>query len=166
MAANFRELLPRLVRHDVRFILIGGGAAIAHGTARTTQDVDVVYSRDAENIARIVEAFADCEPYPRGAPPGLPFQWERQTIELGFDFTLSTTLGDIDFFAEVPGGGNYEALLPFTEAIEVFGVSIRIVTLERLIQLKRAAGRPKDFEAIAELQALLEERRKLEADES
>jgi predicted nucleotidyltransferase len=58
----------------------------------------------------------------------------------------------------VTGGGTYEELLPFTQEITAFGVTLRVVTLERLIQLKRAAGRPKDLQAIAELQALLEER--------
>jgi predicted nucleotidyltransferase len=62
----------------------------------------------------------------------------------------------------VAGGGTYEQLLPFTQELETFGIRCRFVTLERLIQLKRAAGRPKDLEAIAELQALLEERRKKE----
>jgi predicted nucleotidyltransferase len=55
-------------------------------------------------------------------------------------------------------GGAYQQLLPFTQEVTAFGRACRVVTLERLIQLKRAAGRPKDLEAIAELQALLEER--------
>ena len=73
---------------------------------------------------------------------------------------MKTTLGDLDLLGEVTGGGSYEELLPYSEAMTAFGVQCRFVTLERLIQLKRAAGRPKDFDAIAELQALLEERRR------
>lgn len=165
MDANFREILPRLVRHQVRFILIGGGAAVVYGSARSTQDVDVVYARDPENIARLAEALKPCSPYLRGAPPGLPFQWDEQTIRNGLNFTLTTTLGDVDLLGEVAGGG-YEQLLPHSIEIEAFGVKCRCVTLERLIQLKRAAGRPKDLEVIAELQALLEERRKLESESS
>jgi len=61
---------------------------------------------------------------------------------------------------EVAGGGFFEQLLPSTQEIETFGVRCRFVSLEKLIQLKRAAGRPKDLEVIAELQALLEERRR------
>jgi len=63
---------------------------------------------------------------------------------------------------EVVGGGNYEQLSPHTVEIEAFGLRCKCVTLERLIQLKRAAGRPKDLESIAELQVLLEEKRKRE----
>jgi hypothetical protein len=61
---------------------------------------------------------------------------------------------------EVAGGGSFEQLLPFSQELETFGVRCRFVTLEKLIQLKRAEGRPKDPEAIAELQALLEERQR------
>jgi predicted nucleotidyltransferase len=162
MGANFPEILPLLLRHGVRFVLIGGGAATVHGSARLTLDVDVVYARDPDNLKRLVAALSPCQPYLRGAPPGLPFRWDERTIQSGLNFTLTTTLGDLDLLGEVTGGGNYEQLLPFTQELSAFGISCRVVTLERLIQLKRAAGRPKDLEIIAELQALLEERRKIE----
>jgi predicted nucleotidyltransferase len=158
MGPNFSAILPLLVQNDIRFIVIGGGAALAHGSARLTYDVDVVYARDAENLRRLAAALQVYHPYLRGAPPGLPFRWDERTLQSGLNFTLTTTLGDLDLLGEVPGGGVYEELLPFTEEMETFGVRCRFVTLEKLIQLKRAAGRPKDLEAIAELQALLEER--------
>jgi predicted nucleotidyltransferase len=160
MGANFSELLPLMVERGVRFIVIGGGAAIAHGLARLTYDVDLVYSRDPENILNLVAALRDQQPYLRGAPPGLPFRWDAETIQAGLNFTLNTNLGDLDLLGEVTGGGSYEDLLPFSEELTVFNVVCRFVTLERLIQLKRAAGRPKDLEVLAELQALLEERRR------
>jgi predicted nucleotidyltransferase len=163
MEPNFRQILPLLVDNGVRFIVIGGGAAIAHGLARTTYDVDVVYARDAENIRRLIAALQPHQPYLRGAPPGLPFRWDERTVQAGLNFTLTTSLGSLDLLGEVAGGGTYEQLLPFTQEMEPFGVRCRFVTLERLIQLKRAAGRTKDLEAIAELQALLEERRKKES---
>lgn len=158
MNPNFAELLPLLARHEVRFIVIGGGAAIAHGSARVTLDVDVVYARDPENIRCLAAALAPHRPYLRGAPAGLPFRWDEETIQAGLNFTLTTDLGDIDFLGEVVGGGGYERLLADTLEFTLFGARCRVVTLEKLIQLKRAAGRPKDLEAIAELQALWEER--------
>ena len=82
----------------------------------------------------------------------------------GLNFTLTTAIGDIDLLGEVAGGGIYENIISQTLEVEAFGVSCRVVTLELLIQLKRAAGRPKDFEAIAELQLLLDEQRKLDAE--
>jgi predicted nucleotidyltransferase len=151
-----------MVQHGIEFILIGGVAANVHGSARATYDVDFVYRRSSDNICRIARAFASFRPYLRGAPPDLPFHFDEPTIVSGLNFTLTTTLGDVDLLGEVVGGGTYEQLLPFTVAIHAYGVTCRCVTLERLIQLKRAAGRPKDLEVIAELQALLEERRKLD----
>jgi predicted nucleotidyltransferase len=160
MEPNFREILPLLVKYNVRFIVIGGGAAIAHGLARATYDVDVVYARDPENIRNLVAALQSHQPYLRGAPPGLPFRWDEPTVQAGLNFTLTTSLGALDLLGEVTGGGRYEELLPASAEMEAFGVRCRFVSLEKLIQLKRAAGRPKDLEVIAELQALLEERRR------
>src|ERR1700730_17887021 len=96
MEANFPEILPLLVQQQVRFIVIGGGAAIAHGAARTTYDVDVVYARDAENSHHLAAALQPHQPYLRGAPPGLPFHWDEPTIQAGLNFTLVTTLGNLD----------------------------------------------------------------------
>lgn len=159
MIVSLETVVRCLHEHNVRFIVIGGWAAIIHGVARSTNDVDVVYARDADNIARLVAALGPWQPYLRGAPPGLPFRWDEPTIRAGLNFTLITVNGDIDLLGEVSGGGTYEQLLPFTREVAFYGITFRVVTLERLIQLKRAAGRPKDFEVIAELQALLEERR-------
>jgi predicted nucleotidyltransferase len=157
---SFENLLSALHDAEVEFILVGGLAAMAMGSARATFDVDVVYSRGESNIRKLVDCLAPHHPYLRGAPPGLPFAFDRDTVARGLNFTLTTSLGDLDLLGEVVGGGTYEALLEDTTQIEIFGVVCRCVTLERLIQLKRAAGRPKDLEVIAELVALLEERRK------
>jgi predicted nucleotidyltransferase len=165
MIASLETVARLLSEHGVRFIVIGGWAAIIHGAARSTNDVDVVYARDADNIHRLVEALRPWNPYLRGAPPGLPFRWDDATIRAGLNFTLTTSHGDLDFLGEVSGGGNYEQLLPFSEEAEAFGITCRVVTLERLIQLKRAAGRTKDLQIIAEMQALLEERRRKESED-
>ena len=73
-----------------------GVAATIHGSARVTQDLDIVYARTPENFARLVAALAPHAPYLRGAPPGLPFRWDAETIRRGLNFTLTTTLGDVD----------------------------------------------------------------------
>jgi predicted nucleotidyltransferase len=160
--ANFAELLPLLARHGVKFILIGGGAGIAHGLGRTTYDVDVVYARDEANLERVVGALRDHAPYMRGAPPGLPFRWDVATLARGLNFTLTTDIGNIDLLGEVAGGGTYEQLLPTTDKATIYGVECLVVGLEKLIHLKRAAGRPKDLEVLAELEVLLEAKRRQE----
>lgn len=156
---DFTMPLDVLKAAGVEFILVGGAAGIVHGSARVTWDVDVVYSRSRENIARLATALAPYQPYlrGRGVPPGLPFLWDEETIRRGFNFTLTTTLGDIDLLGEVTGGGLYEELLPNATCMPAFGIDCLCVDLATLIHLKRSAGRPKDFEAIAELELLLEE---------
>ncbi len=157
---DFERLLRALTDGRVDFIIVGGVAGVAHGSARLTQDLDAVYSRSPENIRRLAAALAPYAPYLRGAPPGLPFRWDEATIRRGLNFTLATDLGDLDLFGELTGGGDYDALVPHTVTLTLFGMPCRCLDLEWLIRVKRAAGRPKDLEALAELEALLEERRK------
>jgi predicted nucleotidyltransferase len=155
---RFDELLRLLRAGGVQFILVGGVAATAHGSARHTEDLDVLYDRDPANVARLVAALAPHSPYLRGAPPGLPFRWDVETIRHGLNFTLTTSFGSLDLLGEIAGGGFYRDLLPESMEISIFGVTCRCIDLPALIRVKRAAGRPKDLEAIAELEALREER--------
>jgi hypothetical protein len=154
---DFEGLLRRLLEGGVDFILVGGVAAALHGAARATYDVDVVYDRTPANIGRLVATLAPIDPYLRGAPAGLPFRFDVDTVSRGLNFTLQTTSGDLDLLGDVTGGGGYADLLPCTVPLPLFGRTCRAVTLDKLIELKRAAGRPKDNEAIAELEALRDE---------
>jgi hypothetical protein len=155
---DFACLLEALAGNAVEFVVIGGFAATAHGSAHITVDLDIVYRRTAENVRRLASALEPLEPYLRGAPPGLPFRFDAETIGRGLNFTLATIAGDLDAIGEATGGGTYEALLPRSEQRQLFGLDILFVDLETLIRLKRAAGRPKDLERIAELEAIREER--------
>jgi len=154
---DLASLITALVEGGVRFIVVGGMAGIAHGAARVTFDVDCVYARDADNMARLASSLAPFAPNLRDAPRSLPFRFDLPTIAAGLNFTLDTSAGPIDLLGEVLGGGGYDDLLPETIELHVFGEPCRVVTLPRLIALKRAAGRPRDFEAIAELEVLRDE---------
>lgn len=158
---DFPELLRVLTAGGVEFILIGGLAAIAHGSARVTYDLDVIYRRSPENLDRLVRSLAPFNPYLRGAPPGLPFRFDALTLRQGLNFTLTTTLGAIDLLGEIAGGGSYEDLIDRSVDAEILGIRCRVLSLTALIRTKRAAGRPRDFEAIAELEAIAEEREKV-----
>jgi hypothetical protein len=104
-----------------------------------------------------VAALAPHRPYLRGAPPGLPFAWSAATLASGLNLTLTTTLGPIDLLGEIVGGGRFEDLLPHSLPVHAFDRDFRILDLATLIRVKRAAGRPKDLEVIAELDVLREE---------
>ncbi len=154
---NFEALLRLLAEQEVEFIVVGGAAATAHGSARLTRDLDVVYRRTPQNIRRLAECLASHAPYLRGAPPGLPFTLNIPTLQRGLNFTLVTDLGALDLLGEITGGGKYEDLLPHCIQLKLYGVSCRCLGLRRLIEVKRAAGRPRDLEMIAELEALAED---------
>ena len=154
---DFEALIHGLDAEQVRYVLIGGFAGTVLGSPRVTVDLDVVYARDDDNLERLVHALSPLSPYLRGAPPGLPFVLDVPTLQRGLNFTLTTSAGDLDLLGEVVGGGGYDALVERSTTVRVFDRQIRVVTLPTLIALKRAAGRPKDLEAIAELETLRDE---------
>ncbi|WHZ28186.1 MAG: hypothetical protein OJF51_002984 [Nitrospira sp.] len=154
---DFESLIQLLARAQVEFIIVGGAAATAHGSSRLTVDLDIVYGRSPQNLDRLASCLAPHHPYLRGAPEGLPFQLDVETLQRGLNFTLITDAGALDLLGEITGGGSYEDLLPHTIEIDLFDVSCRCITLSRLIEIKRAAGRPKDLDALAELEAIREE---------
>lgn len=151
---DFVRLFNALHNGRVECIIVGGVAATVHGSSRLTQDIDICYSRTSTNLERIVRALRPLKPYPRGAPRGLPFEWSPATLKAGLNFTLTTTAGDIDLLGEVTGGGTYDDLIDHTIDVTLFGHRTKCLNLEWLIATKRAAGRPRDLEAIAELEAL------------
>jgi hypothetical protein len=129
-------LLRRFVEHQAKFVLIGGLAMAAHGSAYVTRDLDICYSRAPENLEAVVSALASLHPSLRGAPPGRPFRLDASAIRAGLNFTLTTDLGDVDLIGEVQGIGSYEQVLEQSEEKTVFGLSIRILSLDGLIAAK------------------------------
>lgn len=155
---QFKTLLTSLKENDVQFVIIGGLAATLHGSARVTYDLDIVYDRSASNLPRIVKALQPFEPYLRGAPPGLPFKFDVETLKRGLNFTFTTTAGPIDLLGELAGVGAYEAVHAHANRAHMFGDTYLFIDLDTLIASKKAAGRPKDLETIAELETIKEER--------
>jgi hypothetical protein len=119
---DFAALLQALTSREVRFIVVGGAAATAHGAARLTADLDIVYDRATENLERLAAALSPSKPYLRGAPPGLPFRFDSETLHRGLNFTLSTSLGDIDLLGEITGGGGYSELQPYAIVLKPFDI--------------------------------------------
>src|ERR1700741_3414727 len=155
---DFERILTALRSANVSFIIIGGVAATVHGSARLTSDVDIVYERSRANIGRLVEALAPLSPDLRGAPPGLPFRFDEETVRRGLNFTLTTDSGAIDVLGEIAGIGDYDAVQAVSEDVSLYSANYRCINLDALIISKRAAGRPKDLEAVAELELIRDER--------
>ena len=154
---QFEVLLSALKNEGVSFIIIGGVAATFHGSARLTNDLDVVYERSPDNIERLARALTPLNPYLRGAPLGLPFRFDPPTIKRGLNFTLTTDLGDLDLLGELTGVGSFAAVARESIEATLFGATYMFINLDGLIRSKRAAGRAKDLEVVAELEAIREE---------
>jgi hypothetical protein len=150
-------VISLLGKHQVRYVLIGGLAAITHGAALVTQDIDICYDRDPENLERLADALREAHAELRGAEPGLPFRLDSRTLALGDASTFTTNVGWLDILATPSGVAGYEELARTADAYTLFGHRVLVASLEDLIRMKRAAGRPKDLLAVEELGALRSE---------
>jgi len=152
-----KEIVRLLGRHDVRYVLIGGMAAVTHGSPLVTQDVDICHSRDRANLMRVAEALSEVHAELRGAPVGLPFRLDTETLQRGDSFTFTTDLGAIDILGTPAGSTGYDDLSRTADVYKLFGRRVLVASVDDLIRMKRAAGRPKDLLALEELGALREE---------
>jgi hypothetical protein len=151
MRTRFRDLLEALDHERVDFVVIGGIALIARGSARLTDDLDVCYARDPANLERLARALAPLHPRLRGADDDLPFLWDAQTLRSGLNFTLRTDAGDIDVLGEVTGLGGFREATAAATVMDLFGFQVRVLDLDGLERSKRAAGRAKDLIDLAEI---------------
>jgi hypothetical protein len=146
--------LRLLTDQQVEFVVIGGLAMMAQGSAYFTKDLDVCYAHSPRNLALMAKTIGSLHPYLRGVPPGLPFHWDVPTIQAGLNFTLTTDLGAIDLLGEVAGLGDYDKVLAQSEPKVIFGMTIRVLSVDGLIAAKKAAGRTKDRLHLLELEEL------------
>jgi predicted nucleotidyltransferase len=151
---DFEAILRSLVESNVRFVLIGGLAMIAQGTANLTRDVDCLYARDPENIARIVQALQASHPRLRTPHEPIPVLWDTDFFKNVLNVTLSTDFGPIDLLAEAPGVQSFEEIWTQSQEMRLFGLPVRVASVEDLLRMKLATGRPKDREHAMQLQAL------------
>lgn len=165
-APELRELLEPLVRHGVDFVLIGGMAGIAHGSVLPSYDLDVLYARNRANVGRLVAALEEIGVRLRGAPEDLPFQLEARTIENGANFTFVTPFGDLDVLADAAGMPPYEDLLAAAEELDMWGIPVRVASIDHLIAMKRAANRNKDKLMVDEYIVLADEKKKRAREEA
>lgn len=151
------SVIRLLGRHEVRYVLIGGLAAITHGAPLVTQDVDLCHDRTAANLERLADALREVHADLRGAEPGLPFRLDAKTLANGDAFTFTTDVGWLDILATPAGVGGYDDLARTADAYDLFGHRVLVASVDDLIRMKRAAGRPKDLLALEELGALRDE---------
>ncbi len=157
MASDNLAIIRDLLDERVDFIIIGGVAGQLLGSPIVTFDLDVCYSRDRANLGRLVRVLTNIGARMRGAPTELPFRLDAQTLWNGDSFTFDTAHGPFDILGTPSGTSGYDDLAAGAVAVQLDDRRVLIASLDDLIRMKRAAGRPKDLLAIEELGALREE---------
>jgi hypothetical protein len=146
-----------LLDHRVRFVLIGGVAGATHGSPSVTQDLDICPDRSEENLARLVAALGSIHARLRGTADHVAFQLDARTLAAGDHFTFTTDVGDLDCLLTPTGTDGFVDLAGDAALIDLDGVEVTVASLDALIRMKRAAGRPKDRAELEILGALRDE---------
>ena len=159
MTAPFDPLLMlrKLAEHGVDFVVVGGFAGTLYGSPLLTRDLDVCYSREEGSVGRLVDVLRETGATLRGVDDAVPFQLDAQAILSGDDFTFSTHAGPFDILGVPAGSEGYEQLRRNAVLMDLGDGDIAIASLDDLIAMKRAAGRPQDRFAMEILTALREE---------
>ena len=158
---GLKNLIFRLHERGVEFVLAGGFGVVSHGSSLVTRDVDVVCRMEPENLVRLFLALTGLHPVHRMTPGKLPYTYEQAAAGGLRNLYLSTDWGQLDCLGEIKGLGSFEVCVSKSEILVIEGVPIRILTLDALIEAKRAMGRPRDLHAVLELEAIREKRRDL-----
>jgi hypothetical protein len=154
-------LLRALSQQGVDFVVVGGMAGLAHGSAYPTYDLDIAYARDRENIERLAQALQAIGVTLRGAPADLPFQLDARTLENGANFTFDSPYGSLDILGDVAGISSYDALRSDAALAAIEGIEVRIASIDHLIAMKRAANRPKDRLMVEEYIVIADAQRRI-----
>ena len=149
-----REILRRLTARGVDFVLIGGFAAVAHGSPRLTQDLDLTYASRAANLEALGHALTDLGARLRGVEADLPFVPDATVLRRTGLLTLETAAGALDLLAAPPGAPPYVTLRRRAEQLDLGGFLVLVASIEDLVAMKEASGRAKDLGDVEELTAI------------
>jgi hypothetical protein len=149
--------LSALTDGGVRFIVIGAVAGRILGSPSLTRDLDICYARDQDNLEALAAVLTNLHARLRGVTEAVPFRLDARTLAAGDSFTFVTDIGDLDILGTPSGTQGYEDLAREAESLTIDSRTILVASIDDLIRMKRAAGRPKDLVEIEILGALREE---------
>jgi hypothetical protein len=152
--ASTLDLLERLNKHAVEYVLVGGVAAVVHGSQLVTGDVDICAPFEAPNLAKIVAALSDLQAKFRMTLDRRPLPLDPQKLTGFKNLYLETSLGQLDILSEIAGVGTYHEVALHSVSLDLGGIVCRILDLDTLIQSKKALGRPRDLQSVIELEAI------------
>jgi len=153
---DLESILSRLVGHEVDFVIVGGYAAVAHGCTLVTMDVDVCCEMTPANLMKLQESLADIHPVHRMTPQETPLELTPAKAETIRNLYLRTDEGQLDCLGEVKGLGEYQDVLKHSDEFDLPFGKCRILTLNGIIEAKKAMDRPRDHETVLQLESILE----------
>jgi len=153
------RLLKRLSDADVDFVVVGGVAVVAQGYPRLTNDLDICYATDQANLDRLGALLVAIEAKLRGVERDVGFVPDGRALRQAQILTLSTREGELDLLVAPPGAPAYATLRRRADRIEVAGARVLMASIEDLLAMKRARGRPQDLIDVEALEVVLRERR-------
>ena len=153
--SNLTVLITKLAAAGVELILVGGLAAVVQGAPVTTFDMDIVHKRAPENIRALVDVLGSVGAYYRGRPGGQRPGPDAIALAGPGHSLFMTDLGPIDALGTIEEGLGYDELLPESIALTIAGHTIRVLSLETIVRLKRASTHLKDRQALPVLEAAL-----------
>ena len=158
-SADFELLLRALQSREVEFLVVGGASAVLQGAPILTLDLDIVQERSSANAARLLAALKDLDACYREHLPNKILRPRERDLAGPGHHLLMTRAGPLDVLGAIGAGRDYAYLLPRSEAVTVAGsLTVRVLDLPTLIQVKEEAGRDKDAQGLVVLRHLLEER--------
>jgi hypothetical protein len=148
------NLLQRLARASVDFVIVGGYAGVVHGCTYTTQDIDVCCDFTPANLLALQAALSDLHPVHRMTPGRQPLELTPENASTFKNLYLDTDLGHLDCLSEIQGLGGFAQVKQASIHIEVEGLELHVLSLDALIRAKEALHRPRDRQALRQLKAL------------
>jgi hypothetical protein len=154
------DLLVKLQKANVDFVLVGGLAVQLHGYMRMTYDIDLVLAMNDENLAKFIDVAKS-----QGLAPVIPVpidslknaalidQWHREKGMLAFALREPSVAGSVIDVLVRPDV-SFERLFMDASEAQFMGNSIRIASIDHLLEMKRIANRPKDQLDIAALEKI------------
>ena len=151
------QILETLHAHGVKFVIIGGIAGRLWGSTSVTNDLDICYARDPDNLTALAATLVDLKAKLRGVDRDLPFKTNAKTLKMGDSFTFTTRAGSFDILGNPAGSRGYDGLVRTATMMDIGSMKVAVASIDDLLLMKRAAGRPKDLIEVEVLAALREE---------
>jgi len=155
MKGGFLKLIERLNKGGVKFVLVGGFAGVVHGCTYVTQDIDICCDFSAANLLALQKALKDLHPVHRMTPQRLKLKLTIESCTRFKNLYLDTDIGQVDCLASIQELGDYEDVETLSEIRDLGGgLRIRVLTIDSLIKARKAMNRPRDREAVLQLEAI------------